>query len=1186
MAYKGTGLYPADYDNDGDYDLLVGGSIIADPDTPTSAVLHENVNGDFQPILALPAYYHPTQEPWLDINHDGYLDLMIGNREDTTRSEPQIFINDKGNGFNEDPDFFAFFPNRRSVSMEMNNILFDGYTSMRISPATNPDDRLTLYSLSVGYRNNDSIAISSGISSSAIGFSFYNEMNNEEDMDRLVMTNSYLSTNFSQLVRFNAADYHPHIDMADINNDDYNDLVISNIEENGVPVVKIFKFAPDSLENGLYTFREVLSIPNAGLNGFAKFLDFDNDGDYDLIVDGENGSGTFLKKIYLNENGIFNFHRCFPGNTNTTMAFFDIDSDDDTDYVQIGARPGENGLKAVSEKYINSSSNQPPEPPVINSIEFNECYDKMVVHWDGPGDPDGPDEAITYDIKVGTSPGKGDIVTFQEKPGRGRLAETTQWTIHRIQPNTTYYVSVRSIDIHGIASASTETVVTSPPADNTFSFSQSYRHPESNYEIPRHFNFYDFAGDPTLDLIGLITSKDITAVHHRSDILFDAAGFNDTINSTNKYMVEHISRYYSNRLENIFGYTTVKDFNYDGLLDIKTLSNETYPARDIIHQNNGDGSFTKIDLEGRVNANSPREILYPFDMDNDGDLDMFNGTEIYENTGSSYSLVSEFPVSENDELIILNTFDYNNDGLQDLLTYVFDSTNHFDINAEASIDIYRNEGNLSFSKAATLEQNPIGYFMDYEINDMNNDGYPDILLSMNSGIGITNTVEYNLNLYTSLHESNYDKHTILEKTPTHLKTTTGDIDQDGWTDIVMFNSKSNYLSSSMVTFYRNMGGNNFEETWCSDQGYFLRQPGGYVFDHNNNGRMDIVAFFYRNRDDYMNYNINSIGLHEFNPGNVNTDPSYPVGIQSYYNDTTGYLYLTWNRGRDSETTSNAMSYAIKVGDTPGIYNLKTAAAHHSGLRKNLQQGNLNNSNVFRFKADPMDTLYYAIQSIDQGYKGSPFTGEQMIVAQQGNNTISGNILTNTAGNKGKIIIKNEGHELPGTMVYLVDSASGSYIRSATADKDGNFNFLRVPDGSYRLEILFGDLQMSDEIPFIDVDNSESISVEVTVENDGISYTYDKSDVSTDIDQPEGISAIRFYPNPASGWINIHMERADETGKKILVKAFNQTGMEIYSSLMSNTLHTVNISGWNPGIYLFHIYSKKGLVIRAEKMIVY
>jgi len=168
------------------------------------------------------------------------------------------------------------------------------------------------------------------------------------------------------------------------------------------------------------------------------------------------------------------------------------------------------------------------------------------------------------------------------------------------------------------------------------------------------------------------------------------------------------------------------DMDNDGLDDIFVLN---YGSNNYIYKNNGDSTFTKITDGALVNTASYSVSSAWTDIDNDGLMDVLicnnanNSNVFYLNEGDFSFSVAELPFAPGLTVPMVNSTvaiweDFDNDGDLDL----FSVSGTFN-------DLYINEGDLIFSK---LENEPLcnesGYSNSVMCEDMNNDGALDLLI--------------------------------------------------------------------------------------------------------------------------------------------------------------------------------------------------------------------------------------------------------------------------------------------------------------------------------------------------------------------------------------------------------------------------------------------------------------------------
>jgi hypothetical protein len=106
---SGLNCIHADYDNDGDRDILIlRGAWLAKGGNHPNSLLRNNGDGTFTDVTESAGLlsFHPTQTAtWSDVDRDGYLDLFIGNESGRDVTNPcELYINQKDGTFKEESE--------------------------------------------------------------------------------------------------------------------------------------------------------------------------------------------------------------------------------------------------------------------------------------------------------------------------------------------------------------------------------------------------------------------------------------------------------------------------------------------------------------------------------------------------------------------------------------------------------------------------------------------------------------------------------------------------------------------------------------------------------------------------------------------------------------------------------------------------------------------------------------------------------------------------------------------------------------------------------------------------------------------------------------------------------------------------------------------------------------------------
>ncbi|MCG8698824.1 MAG: VCBS repeat-containing protein, partial [Bacteroidales bacterium] len=242
-----------DYDNDGDYDVLISGI-----DTLNEVVLemYQNIGGDFEPApMELPAVFGGDIQ-FVDFDLDCDLDLFITGTDNNTNTLTRLMVNNEGI-FTE---FDYPFPNLEYGNIDWNDFNTDGFPDLIINGFDGNNPRLEVFL-------NDS------------GNNFYNGIQG--------------------LPEGNTGD----VSFGDFNNDGLNDIIITGPRTDSLDGYPIF------LNTGNHSLVPLPFFMEQGSNSFVALGDYDNDQDLDFLVNGNlstSDPGKWKSRIFNNESSITN----------------------------------------------------------------------------------------------------------------------------------------------------------------------------------------------------------------------------------------------------------------------------------------------------------------------------------------------------------------------------------------------------------------------------------------------------------------------------------------------------------------------------------------------------------------------------------------------------------------------------------------------------------------------------------------------------------------------------------------------------------------------------------------------------------------------------------------------------------------------------------------------------------------
>jgi len=325
-----------DYDNDGDLDILLTG----DSGVEISKI-YQNDNGAFTDINAPLTGVYNSSVDWGDWDNDGDLDILLTGCSEVVGVISRVYRNDTGTFVNIN----AGLTGGCFSSVEWGDYDKDGDLDILLAgddPGHGPVSKI--------YQNNNGIftdinAALTGVYNSSVSWGDYD---NDGDLDILL--------------------------TGTLGGDDSG---ISKIYQNN---------------NGAF------SDINAALTGFrnssAAWGDWDNDGDLDIIITGESGSGI-VSDVYRNDNGTFtSINVLFTGVASGSAKWGDYDNDGDLDILLTG----DSGNGFISKLYRNNSpiANTPPAAP--SGLGMINTGDSLKIIWSAASDNETPVDGLNYSL--------------------------------------------------------------------------------------------------------------------------------------------------------------------------------------------------------------------------------------------------------------------------------------------------------------------------------------------------------------------------------------------------------------------------------------------------------------------------------------------------------------------------------------------------------------------------------------------------------------------------------------------------------------------------------------------------------------------------------------------------------------------------------------------------------------------
>ena len=450
------------------------------------------------------------------------------------------------------------------------------------------------------------------------------------------------------------------------------------------------------------------------------------------------------------------------------------------------------------------------------------------------------------------------------------------------------------------------------------------------------------------------------------------------------------------------------DVNHDGLPDLFSFNATDW---DILYQN-PDGTFTatRIDTLSRVQADSlvarkaeeadgkfdtgglpslrdgmfvggspevdeSYKFTQAIDVNRDGYMDLVGPRTIFYNMGDNRFVASRQPGE-------LTVKDLNGDGIPD---YIYNDTEGKRVYTRTYL------GGDRFEEQTLVKDLDV---TDIHCYDFDKDGDVDILLTFNYneqfGFSFLVFAENKGNGSFEIHENSYKGHWTFGRCLDYdndgrMELLAGIQNEDDGTAYHPYNVAYKALYLFRLDRMTGIGEPQealvkswFTRTESNSTSADMNTVGIVMADFDNDGRVELMTDTvchpeYRTNVGYWTYR--DLPLLQGIPANEAPQRMFAPSVN--LDRKNGKLKIAWKPGKDKETSTVDLTYALRIGSAPGKDDIYFSGANADGSRRDFRPGNMGANldatlDVSRWK---LGTYYIAIQTVDPMGKGSAWSDE-------------------------------------------------------------------------------------------------------------------------------------------------------------------------------------------------------------------
>ena len=449
-----------DYDLDGDQDLLVIG---IDQNNNQNTILLERQGFSWVEIATPFIKAQNGTVDWIDFDNDNDLDVLISG---TTASGPQTatYRNDGGTFVLVD----LGLPALSFTTSSWADFDGDGDQDLLIS---GPDASFNAATMIYLNELDTLVPLDTtglGLPGLWYGDADWSDLDNDGFLEFILtgLDGSFGET--AEMYEYNGTNFHPFSQPAlipmstpwskfmDYDMDGDEDLMLMGVDTPGDNRFIIYRN-----DSGTLVLNQNLDSINSG---FSKnpvvWGDLDSDGDPDLIIGGADDDFNYVTKAYLNNSGTFvemagSGIPLFGGNS--TLALHDFDNDNDLDFAYAGY--DDVSIDPVSLKLFrndSSAANTLPGFPSVTSATV--AGSSVTLSWNQGTDNETLPAGLTYNLRLQKAGSTTFVVSPNSLPtgertitAKGNQGQRTSATYSGLSSGT-YYWQIQSIDNNYAAS--------------------------------------------------------------------------------------------------------------------------------------------------------------------------------------------------------------------------------------------------------------------------------------------------------------------------------------------------------------------------------------------------------------------------------------------------------------------------------------------------------------------------------------------------------------------------------------------------------------------------------------------------------------------------------------------------------------------------------------------------------------